>query len=178
MISNLPEEEISPEAPQAENAGIPALEIVKAIKRKRGAPKGTKQKSQRAKPKHREPKKSSKVAMASRKKRKAADLPPKKRGPKGLPESKRLREGDAVWGAKVAKKRAALSMRQWELGEKVGVSQMHVCNIEKGTLMPSPELRERVEAWLLSHVGKAKAKAKAATTKAKKTPKAKAKAKK
>lgn len=161
------EEIISPEAPEAD--AIPALEIIKAARKgkKRGAKKGVKAKAHKPKPPHRKATAKSKGEMAAKKRKAAAQLP-LKRGPKGLPESKRLREGDAVWGARMAKKRLALSMRQWELGEKVGVSQMHICNIEKGTLMPSPELRERVEVWLLSHVGKAKAKAKAAAVKAKK----------
>lgn len=73
---------------------------------------------------------------------------PLKRGPKGNPPSKVKRTGDAVFGAKVARKRIYLGFTQGELGKKVGILQPHMCNVEKGTLMPSPELRARINAVL------------------------------
>lgn len=71
-----------------------------------------------------------------------------RRGPKGNPPSKVKRSGDAAFGARVARKRIYLGFTQWELGEKVGIKQPHMCNVEKGTLMPSAELRARLNAVL------------------------------
>ena len=73
---------------------------------------------------------------------------PLKRGPKGNPPSKVKRTGDAAFGARVARKRIYLGFTQGELGKKVGILQPHMCNVEKGTLMPSPELRARLNAVL------------------------------
>ena len=135
---------------------IPAADIAKAVKMARALrpKKKSPAKKKAAKKAGGARARSAKQKVQSKKKPYLAKNP-KKRGPKGLPESKRHRYGDMAWGARVAKKRIALGFTQGEFGAKIGILQPHVCNIERGTFPPSPKLREKVDQYLLKHVGAA-----------------------
>lgn len=69
-----------------------------------------------------------------------------RRGPKGRPE--RLRKRDAPdkgrFGRALAKARKAKGWPQHRLAKAAGITQPHVCNVEKGTLGASEALKKRL----------------------------------
>ena len=82
----------------------------------------------------------------SKKSKKASK--PKKRGPRGNPPDKVARRGDARYGARVAKARARKEWTQKQAAAKLGITQPGLCNVEKGTVGASKELKKRIKRVL------------------------------
>ena len=55
-----------------------------------------------------------------------------------------LSTAPATIGQKIAEKRHLLDMAQGDLAAKLGISQKHLCQVEKGHVKPSPSLAYRI----------------------------------
>ena len=69
-----------------------------------------------------------------------------RRGPKGWPEKKRKRDAPdkGRFGRALAKARKAKGWPQHRLARAAGITQPHVCNVEKGTLGASEALKKKL----------------------------------
>ncbi len=131
--------ELSEDEQEARQTGKTVDEIKKEAEVKTKKPKKVK----KAAPS--KTKKASKPKKVAAPKKPAAGL---KRGPKGNKNPVRNAPDKGVFGRKADRARKEKGLTQWQLAEKVGITQPAICNILRGTCGASEDLQKRLSKAL------------------------------